>query len=189
MPDEPSAEVVPLLRQRPDAQQTTPPPAEQPRKKTSKQGKLEAAQRRHKIIQATLAGFDADQIAAQLGTTRAVVTRTVNEQLERWQDEDRRGVTELREMQLRRLETLVRTLWPQATGQTVEGVKQAPNLKAIAEIRNLTSTQARLAGTEAPKKLEVGGDVGITISMEELADLDDAWAASGGDVLEGRLAE
>lgn len=187
MSDEPrDADVVPLLSRRPEP--------EQPRRRgaangSSKAGKLAAAERRHAIIQATLAGFDHEQIARQVGVTPATVSRTLAKVMERWENDDQRSVQQLREMQVRRLERLVTAVWSEAIGSTKDGVRRPPNLKAVAEIRNLTLAQARLAGTEAPKKLEVSGEIGIALSMDELTDLDAAWSASGGDTIEGSIAE
>lgn len=184
--DENDAEVVPLLQRRPGPEPTErriPPPDERRRSKVA------AAERRHKVIQATLAGMDPEAIAERMEMKPAQVRRIITDQLNKWQDADARGVTELREMQIRRLERLITAVWADALGGTVEGRKRPPNLKAVAEVRALTLAQAEIAGTKAPKRIEVGGEVGLNISMDELNDLDAAWAMSGGDVLEGSIAE
>lgn len=161
-------------------------------KRGSPRGRLGRAQLRHQCIQMTLAGATQDEIAAALGVTRARVSKVVNRLLEEWEQKDKQKVEQIRELQLRRLDRLERAIWNKAIGVDVADdgttIRRDASLKHIGEIRKLEALRARIAGTEAPKRVEMSGEV-FVIDQEEDDRLLRAWAHTGGAVIEGEATE
>lgn len=147
------------------------------------------AQRDHKIIAMTLAGATEEAIADALDCRVAYVRRSVTRQLERWRENDQARIEDVRNLQLARIDRLIQALWPDAVGMRDDGSKKPASPKAVGEIRQLEALRARIAGTEAPKKIELSGDIGIAMDLDEQARLEAAWAASGGEVIEGTAEE
>lgn len=152
-------------------------------------GRLSRAQLRHNVVTMTLAGASQAEIAEALGVTRSRVSRAVNRVLDEWEAEDRSRIEEVRELQLRRIDRLVRAHWNDALGIRDDGTSKPPSIRATEAIRKLEALRARIAGTEAPKKVEVTGELGLVIDAEEIDRLDAAWAGSGGDVIDGTAHE
>ena len=154
-------------------------------------GRVTRAQRRHSVITMAMAGAEEAQIAEALGISRGQVSKILNKVLDEWLERDAASVEKVRELQLARIDRLEQALWADATGapETPGGPKRKPSLRAIAEIRKLEGLRSRIAGTEAPKKVELSGDVGVTFTPEQAAALDATWAASGGEAIEGTLVE
>lgn len=147
-------------------------------------GRLSRAQLRHNVVTMTLAGASQAEIAEALGVTRSRVSRAVNRVLDEWEAEDRSRIEEVRELQLRRIDRLIRAHWGDAIGVRPDGTAKPPSVKATDTIRKLEALRARIAGTEAPKRLEVSGEIGVVIDAAEQARLDEAWRSSGGDVID-----
>lgn len=160
-----------------------------PRSPEKKAGRVRRAQRQTQVLSMLLGGATEEEIAETLGMRRDTVVTTIRRYLKRAAEEDRAKVEHVRELQLRRIDRLVRAAWPDAVGVNTDGTRKPVSLKAVAEIRNLEALRARIAGTEAPKKVEVSGDIGIALSAEEAQRLESAWAASGGDVIESSAIE
>lgn len=142
-------------------------------------GRLSKAQKRNKILALRAAGGTHEQIAEVLTkqghrTTPSAVTRMLNKALEDLATEDLARVEQVRALQLERLDRMVAKLWP----RVMEG-----NIKAIAEVRNIEQLRAKIAGTEAPRKIEHSGSVDHRVSREEVAQLERAWIDSTADDL------
>lgn len=153
------------------------------------QGRLSQAEFRHNVIRLTLAGASQEDIAQALGATRSRVSRALNRVLDEWESQDKKRIEDVRELQLRRIDRLVRAHWNDALGIRDDGTAKPPSIRATEAIRKLEALRARIAGTEAPKKVEVTGELGLVIDAEEIDRLDAAWAGSGGNVIDGTAHE
>lgn len=153
------------------------------------QGRLSQAEFRHNVIRMTLAGASQEEIAEALKATRSRVSRALNRVLDEWESQDKKRIEDVRELQLRRIDRLVRAHWNDALGIHPDGTSKPPSLRATEAIRKLEALRARIAGTEAPKKVEVTGELGLVIDREEQERLDAAWAGSGGTVIDGTAHE
>jgi hypothetical protein len=145
----------------------------------SLRGRALAAHNRHKVMTMLVGGATPQEIARALEWKLSKVQNIVSAVLESWEDQDYREVEKVREIQLQRIDRLVRTLWPKATG----GEGRAPDLKAIAEIRQLENLRAELTGTKAAKKIELGGTLNFTVERDEIDRLEQAWTQ--GEVVDG----
>lgn len=148
-------------------------------------GRLSRAELRHKVLTIMLSGATIEECAKALGVTKRRVSSVINRTLEAWREEDRSKIENVREMQLKRIDRMVRALWNKAIGVNADGSLSEPSLKAIGEIRKLEALRARIAGTEAPKKVEVAGELGFHLVKEETDQLEKAWVNAGGDVIDG----
>jgi hypothetical protein len=154
-------------------------------------GRVTAAKRRHEIITMLIAGATETEIAETLGLRPNSVSKVIINQLEKWENEDRATIEHVRELQLKRIDRLIRAHMPAALGLPKKQGDPArdPSVRATAEIRKLEEFRARIAGTEAPKRIEVAGEVTHLIDAEEAQRLEEVWAQSGGDVIEGTIVE
>lgn len=154
-------------------------------------GRVTAAKRRHEIIAMLIAGATLNEIADTLGLRPNSVSKVIIDQLEKWEQEDRASIEHVRELQVKRIDKLVRTLMPNALGlpKAVGQPQREPSVKAIAEIRKLEELRSRIAGTEAPKRVEFSGEFVHSIDPAEAQRLEEVWAQSGGDVIEGTAVE
>lgn len=153
--------------------------------------RVRAAQLRHQVMNLVVAGATERQIAEALGISERRVASIISKTLDRWLERDHRVVEKVREIQLARIDALVSKLWPAATGapEYENGPPRQPNLKAIDRITRLEALRARIAGTEAARKIDVSGELGIHITSEQADALDRTWVGTGGDVIDGTLAE
>jgi hypothetical protein len=142
--------------------------------------RVKAAQHRHQIMNMLLAGATEAQCAEALGISLQKTKRMVAQILEVWRETDLAAVEAVRELQLKRIDSLVRTLYPKAVGMDpVSGDRKEPSLKAIAEIRKLEGLRARIAGTEAPKRIQVDGSLGFHLEPDEIERAEQAWLGEG----------
>lgn len=146
-------------------------------------GRAKAAHNRHAVMTMLIGGATPEEIARALEMPPARVRNIVSAVLEAWEDQDYREVEKVRELQLQRIDRLVRVLWTRATG--AEG--RPPDLKAVAEIRQLENLRAELTGTKAAKKIEVGGTLAFTVERDEIDRLEAAWTQ--GEVVDGTARE
>lgn len=147
--------------------------------------KVKRAVERQQVIQLLLGGASRVEIATALNLTPARVSTITMQILEDWEAAEQGAVEKVRALQLARLDRLERAHWGAAIGQVVENgaVRQtAPSLKATEAILKIEQLRARIAGTEAPRKMEVSGSVGFHLDAAEIERADRAWLESGGDV-------
>lgn len=153
------------------------------------QGRVSRAQRRHRVVRMMLAGASELEIAQALDMRPSGVSKIVTGLLEEWESQDKAAVEALRELQLQRLDRLLQAVWPDAIGIDPQGNRKTVNLKAVDRALKIEALRARIAGTEAPRKVDLSGDFTFAMSVEEAEDLDRAWVDSGGEVLEGHAVE
>ncbi len=154
-------------------------------------GRVTRAMRRRQVVQLLLSGRTEEEIADTLEMRREGVSKLINDVMDRWEQEEANNVEHVRELQLRRIDRLVRALWPDAIGapEYEGGPQRKPSPRAIGEVRKLEALRASIAGTEVARKLEVSGSIEHLVTPEEVRRLDEAWQASGGQVVEGEAVE
>lgn len=117
-------------------------------------------QRKMQIMQLRVAGWAIWQIADHLGLESFTVHNLIIEQLSDWRDMTQEMSTELRELELQRLDEFLRALW-----QKIQG----GNTRAIETALKVSERRARLLGLDAPEKREVTLDASVqTLSHIEL---------------------
>lgn len=134
-------------------------------------GKLTAAQKRNKVLALRAAGGTEEQIAQVMreqgySITRKGVNAIITRALEDMQLEDQSAIESVRALQLDRLDRMLAKVWP----KVLDG-----NLKAIKEAREIERLRAKIAGTEAPRKVQHSGTVDHRVSREEVDALSAAW--------------
>jgi hypothetical protein len=148
--------------------------------------KVKRAVQRQQVIQLLLGGASRQEIANALEMTPDRVSTITMQILEDWEAAEQGAVEKVRALQLARLDRLERAHWGAAIGQVVEDgtVRQVPpSLKATEAVLKIEALRARIAGTEAPRKMEVSGSVGFHLDVAEIERADRAWIESGGDVV------
>jgi DNA-binding CsgD family transcriptional regulator len=160
-----------------------------PRPRGRPQTRVGKAQRRHQVVTMLLAGASEADIARTLKITPAAVSKIVGQVLDAWESQEQASVEKVRTLQLARIDRLIRAHWNAAIGVRDDGTTTAPSVKATAEIRNLEALRARIAGTEAARRVEFSGSLGFSLEREEVERADQAWLNSGGPVLEGTATE
>lgn len=154
-------------------------------------GKLAAAKRRSEVLALAFAGADPPRIAEVL-TERytkkgwrpiktTTVQRIVNEALTEMQEADSSTIEQVRTLQLARLDDLLQKLYPKVTK---EGVNESTRLRIVDRILRIEKLRARIAGTEAPRKVEGSLKLSLDVDQEEVDRDEQAWLNSGGDVID-----
>jgi hypothetical protein len=171
-------QVVPPERR---SQNTSHLPADATRADVRRAGKVVRAKRRADVLTLAAAGHHPEAIAEQLADrytsqglaaiTKGSVERIINDTLTDLRESDLSKIDAVRTMQLSRLDRAL-----QAIGTKVaEG-----NLKAIDRMLKIEALRAKIAGTEAPKKLEVTGSIALGVEQEEVERGERAWLEAGG---------
>lgn len=157
----------------------------------SPKGRVTAAKKRHEIITMLIAGATEAEIAETLDLRPGSVSKVVVQQLEKWENEDRAQIEHVRELQLKRIDRLIRAHMPNALGlpKRAGDAAREPSVKATDTIRKLEELRARIAGTEAPKRIEVGGEISHVIDAAEAERLENVWAQTGGEVIDATVVE
>jgi hypothetical protein len=147
-------------------------------------GRLTKAKRRSDVLTLATAGHTADRIAELLtvkyegeglgGITARSVEGTIHKALEDWKETDSANVESVRAMQLHRLDTLLTAI----SAKAMEG-----NLKAVDRVLRLEALRSKIAGTEAPRRLEVSGKLSLGLDQAEVEREEEAWRAAGSDDL------
>src|SRR5262249_19074103 len=119
-----------------------------------------------------------EQIGEQLGLTQSRVSKIITKALEDWGKRDSANAELIRQQKLFELDQLKRAIWADA----LQG-----DIKAVREATRIIQVQARLAGAEAPVKVERHTTVDIEIDSREVNRMERAWIESGGEVIEGEL--
>lgn len=153
-----------------------PKPREKPYAPEARAGKLRAAQRRATVLRLRRSGATTEDISRAMTQQGDPITATQVERIIIAALEELRGsalhdVENVRAGQLDRIDAMIAQLWPLVLDK---------NLKAIDRVTNLERLRARIAGTEAPQRVEHGGMVEHRISREEVNHLQSLWLESGG---------
>ena len=165
-------------------------PPDATRSQVRRAGKVTAAKRRSDVLTLAVAGHPPAAIAETLtakykaeglsGVSQRSVEITINKALEEWRASDASKIENVREMQLARLNQLLTKLYPKALGADGQ-----PHLKTVDRVLKLEQLRSKIAGTEAPRKLEVSGSIGLGLDPKEIEREEQAWLASGGsDVID-----
>jgi hypothetical protein len=78
-------------------------------------------------------------------------------------------------LELERLDTMIRVLWPKVLGGTIDGKKIAPDLPAMDRVLRLMDRRARYLGLDQPERHEHTGKDGGPIQHEyDFSHLSDA---------------
>lgn len=151
--------------------------------------RVKAAVRRQQVIRMLLAGASEAEIAQTLGITSSRVCELVIRILDDWESAERANVDRVRALQLAKLDRLERAHFNNAVGVAADGTQTQPSIKAADLILRIEALRARISGTEAAKKVEFSGSLGFHLDREEIEQDEAAWAASGGDIIEGSARE
>lgn len=119
------------------------------------------AERAKQALGLRRAGASYEQIGAQLGITRSAARKVVTKAIARIPRDDAEQVLQL---ELDRLDALLRGLWPQA----VKG-----HGGAVDRVLRVMERRARLLGLDAPTKRELSGPAGGPISVADVTQLTD----------------
>lgn len=131
-------------------------------------GQIIRAKRRTRILELRAAGLTEYQIAEELDMSQSAVSRTINSQLDEWMQEDANHVERIRAMKLYELDQLKRAVWAKA----LKG-----DLRAVQQATKIVQAQARIAGAEAPRKVETKTEHSLLgIDADEVARMERAWA-------------
>jgi predicted transcriptional regulator len=150
------------------------------RAKKIRSGKLESAKKRHRVLELRAAGLTEEEIGEKLGIGQARVSKILTATLKGWAQKDEGNVDVLRQQRLFELDQLKRAIWADA----LKG-----DVKAVREAIKIIQTQAKITGVEAPVRVERKVTVDIELDHREVDRMERAWLDSGGDVIEGVVAD
>lgn len=151
--------------------------------------RVKAAVRRQQVIRMLLAGATEAEIAQALAISRSRVNTLTLQILDDWESAERANVDRVRALQLAKLDRLERAHFNNAVGVAADGTATQPSIKAADLILRIEALRARIAGTEAAKKVEFSGSLGFHLDRAEIEADEAAWAATGGDIVEGTARE
>ena len=97
------------------------------------------------------------------------------------QEADAGMIEQVRTLQLHRLDDLLQKLYPKLNQ---EKLSEANRLRIVDRILRIERLRAKIAGTEAARKIDVGVTVNLIEDPEEVKREQEAWANSGGDVID-----
>ena len=111
------------------------------------------------IAAATLRKFGEEQLPS--GWDERYAHKDVKRELDKLQAEIAESVDDIRQMELERLNDLLKGLWPQVA-------KSNPKLPAVDRVLRVMDRRAKLMGLDAPTKSEITGEDGnaLTIRVE-----------------------
>jgi hypothetical protein len=148
-------------------------------------GKVTRAKRRTDVLALAVAGYSADQIAEQLSEkyvgqgmsriTKRAVQNTINKALTEWREQDSAKIENVRAMQLARLEEVLSGIYLKA---------RKGDLGAVDRVVRLEALRAKIAGTEAPRRIDFKGEMDHRISPQEVEREEKAWLSAGGDAID-----
>lgn len=143
-------------------------------------GRVKRAKRRQRVLELRAAGLTEEQIGGQLGLSQGSVSRIINKALSDWAEKDAANVDQVRQMKLYELDQLKRAIWAKA----LQG-----DLGAVREATKIINSQAKIAGAEAPARVERHTTVDLNIDADEVGRMEQAWLnTNGGEVIEGVVA-
>lgn len=161
---------------------------------------VELTSREIRAVQLRQAGLTFDDIADALGyANRGSAWKAVRRALQKWGSET---VDEHRALELSRLDTILRRIWPEAVGRPEktnedgEVVREAvpPDHDAIKTFLKISERRARLLGLDAPQELNIGGgDQPIRVEMvddyEQFVGIIDDLRSQPGDVVDADVVD
>lgn len=154
-------------------------------------GKLAVAKRRSDVLALAVAGADPPRIAEVLtkryeqkgwkGIKPSTVQSIVNKALTDLHETDIATIEKVRTLQLARLDDLLQTLYPKMRDPKVN---ENTKLRITDRILRIERLRAKIAGTEAPRKLELSGTLALGVDPEQVKREEQAWLDSGGDTID-----
>lgn len=106
--------------------------------------KMKAAERRMKGVTLRKAGYTMQEVADQLGCSKATISRDLNRLLSEYSDMTEEQVAEMRALWNVRLESLLKNLWAKA---------QAGNLGAVDRVLKVAERVSKLNSLDKPAKV------------------------------------
>jgi hypothetical protein len=166
-------------------------PDDATRAEVARAGKVTRAKRRHDVLQLAVAGLGPEEIAERLSEsyekqglqqiTKPAVEGIIRSTLTTWRESDLQRIENVRALQLQRLDRAMEVLWL----KVLDG-----NLKAHDRYYRLEALRAKIAGTEAPRRMEVSGSIGLHADQEAVQREEEAWKSSADNgLIEGTATE
>ena len=111
------------------------------------------AERDLRIFKMRQAGIPINEIARRFGITTPAVNTSIKRQLEKLNKEALIAYPEILRLELERLDALQQAIWPLTQHRKIktdDGTEIAvePDLKAVAEVRNIMAARAKLLGID-----------------------------------------
>lgn len=154
-------------------------------------GRVAGAKRRSEILSLAVAGADAARIAEVLterygkkgwkGIKKATVQGIINQALTEMQEADTATIEKVRALQLARLDHMLQT-WMVKFDKP--DLAENTRLRIGDRILRLERLRAKIAGTEAPRKVELSGSIALGVDEKELERDERAWLDAGGNVID-----
>ena len=144
---------------------------------STKHHDVELTLREIRAVQLRAAGADYNEIARALNySNRSGAFKAVRRALQRWGSE---AVEELRILELQRLDTITKKLWPAIVGRTArdlgDGVTEPavePSREAMNLYLKVSQRRAKLLGLDAPTMLDLTGPESETAGDRTVADVE-----------------
>lgn len=128
----------------------------------------EAAERRVKALELRKAGLPYRVIAEECGVSEQQAWRDVKKGLANLAKMEQQAATEVRQLELERIDTLLSVLWTRARGRrithddkTVEEI--APDMAALDRVMRLMERRAKLLGLDLQREEQVDHEVTIRV--------------------------
>lgn len=158
-------------------------PPDATRSQVRRAGKVSRAKRRHDVLRLAIGGMEPQEIADELtklyanedpplqAVSKQAVDAIIRRSLEEWKSADLAQIENVRSLQLRRIDEAMRSIWLKV---------QDGNLKAIDRYRGLEALRAKIAGTEAPRRVHHEGQIDHRLAQDqdEAQREEEAWMAS-----------
>lgn len=111
------------------------------------------AERDTKIFAMRRSGMPITEIARRFGLSTSAVNNAVKRQLEKLNREALLAYPEVLRLELERLDSLQQAIWPLTQHRKIRlddgtEIQAEPDLKAVAEVRNIMAARSRLLGME-----------------------------------------
>lgn len=111
------------------------------------------AERDLRIFKMRQAGVPTNEIARRFGITTPAVNTAIKRQLEKLNKEALLAYPEILRLELERIDALQQAIWPLTQHRKIKTddgteISVEPDLKAVAEVRNLMAARAKLLGID-----------------------------------------
>lgn len=111
------------------------------------------AERDLRIFKMRQAGVPTNEIARRFGITTTAVNNAIKRQLEKLNKEALLAYPEILRLELERLDALQQAIWPLTQHRKIKmddgtELNAEPDLKAVAEVRNIMAARAKLLGID-----------------------------------------
>lgn len=156
---------------------------EMTRKERYRADRIGHARKRSLVLSLAASGMSAKAIAEQLmangiQASQGGVSRIIALAMKEARARDEASVENIRSLQLERIDAALQSIWAKV---------KSGDLAAHDRFIKLEALRAKLAGTEAPQQVEHSGTVEHRLSPEEVERRQQAWIASGGDVVDAEV--